>query len=397
MRGGALLEDIAVNILAFEQAFPDYPFLHVYFGPQAWRERAASVTPGQAYDRLQELAGQLGGIDDEFPRFRRTYVADLIRSVIAQADLFLHGRNPPSVGHVAASFLGIDLAPPFDLDQEAGALERRLGELGYESLAACQEARAAHRITGFDTARELIADRLAEAKRMALSRLAPLLPCDLDSILAKSSISVERGPPGPPGCYRHDGGYSGTVMIGVDGALLEDFVTGLLFHEAIPGHHLYYMVRRAGLEGGGASSADAVEAIDTFYSPENAVNEGIAMNADMIFGAELPRQITAALLVEKFLHKLFYNAWHQVNVEGRPADFALWRRLAFDIGLPDQDIAREMQYRTEEARYYIPCYPLGIRLVEGMLAEFGDAVLPLLYAQHSAATLDKVAQHLRAS
>ncbi len=120
------------------------------------------------------------------------------------------------------------------------------------------------------------------------------------------------------------------------------------------------------------------------------------MNADVLFAPLLDRHVLASIKIEKLLHKILYNAWHQVNVQGQRVSAELQLLLRWEIGFDYEAIDRKLDYFVHEARHYTPSYSVGSDIVESLVADFGLETIPLLFMQHSVHTLEKVRAALRA-
>lgn len=381
-------EEIVVQVLALDKAFEDTEFFHVFLGPSRLRARARRISPEKACAALVRLRDELpsSGLPDTWPDFRQTYARDFITCVLAQADIFVWKRRRPFL-QATSELMAMPVPGPFALHEELARMRTRLREAGYTSVAEYNRLKPKLR---FSSRRDLVAyvqAILDEMSERIASQCAHLFPFDLRSLLERSRVTVEVPRADDPPCYyRYRGNYAGAVGIAVGHEFSEAWVRGFVLHEVLPGHHFYYLLKQRQFDEEG----DLLVGADTFYSPENPVNEGLAVCADRFFGPLLEPMVDLAVQVEKFLHRLYFNAWRQVNVQRRPVGSRLLDILRHDCGYDEGFIAGKIAYHTREARWYTPVYPLGIRLVEEATERLGPDRRALLYRQHSAGTLRRL-------
>ena len=112
-------EQILVNILALDKGFEEFEFIHSYLGDPAYKKQAAGISVAGGYEQLKTiLKCGLNEIEDEYPYFRRTYIRDLVISVLSQADVFVFKNDPGSFQPFVERLQGFTTLPPYDLDLE---------------------------------------------------------------------------------------------------------------------------------------------------------------------------------------------------------------------------------------------------------------------------------------
>ena len=382
-------EEIVLNVLALNKAFKGYELFHAYLGPRRLRERAARIPVARARGALEELLEGLdaAAIPDEAPDYRRTYYRDYLHCVLAQLDTFVFRRRRP-FPETLASLMASPVPRPFRLQADLAPLKAELRRAGFRSIHEYRKARAPVRFQRRAQLADYVYEIVDEVTTQLTRRGAPPFPGGLRRLLARSRLRVVIPRPDEPPCfYRYDGDYRGTLGVALDRDFSAPVVRAFVLHEVIPGHHLYYMLKQDQIDRG---DADALVGADTFYSPENPVNEGLAVCADMSFGPMLDPMTHLGVQVEKFLHRVVYNAWHQVNVGRSRTDARLLRLLREEVGFKEAEIRQKLAYHTRSARYYTPVYPVGIVAVERTAPLLGPDRLFLLYRQHSANTLRKL-------
>ena len=383
-------EEVVLNVLALDKAFTDYELFHAYLGPRRLRERAARIPVARARQALERLREDLetAGIPDEAPDYRRTYYRDFLGCVLAQVDTFVLRRRGRPFAQRVESLMAAPVPRPFALEAGLRRLKAELREAGFRSVQeyrrAKKQVRFQRRTQLADYVYAIVDDVTAQLTR----RGAPAFPADLRRLLSLSRLRVVAPRADEPPCfYRYEGNYRGTLGLALERDFSEPFVRAFVLHEAMPGHHLYYLLKQDQLDRGGA---DILAGTDTFYSPENPINEGLAVCADMSFGRMLDPMTHLGVQVEKFLHRVFYNAWHQVNVARSRLDARLLRLLREELDFAEPVLRQKLAYHTRSARYYTPVYSLGIAAVERLAPVLGPERLHLLYRQHSINTLRKL-------
>jgi hypothetical protein len=382
-------EEALVCILAMDNAFPDYEFIHVYLGGLRYRRQAAKLSADQAYRRLKELAKQINvsGITDEPPRWRKTYVLDLINCVLAQYETFVLKKRNPFVETVSR----LTAAPPlpqFRLEPELLRLRAKLRDMGFKSIPEFERSKKRLKFKS----RGALTDHVYISLETIINRLAKkcggAFGFDLKKELnpARLKITVP-GKDEPPCFYRYEGSGRGTMGVEIRAEFTEAYLQGFIAHEAVPGHHLYYIVKQKRIERG---ETDALDCMDTFYSPENAVNEGLAVCSDRLFGQLLDEPAHFSSRFEKFLHRVMYNSWHDVNVLHRASDAGMLRLCENEFGFLKTQLAAKLRYYTRDARFYTPAYPLGIAAIERFPKGLQVNLIPRLYEQHSINTLRRL-------
>ncbi|MDD5628159.1 MAG: hypothetical protein PHU21_03780 [Elusimicrobia bacterium] len=381
-------EEVLVNVLALDRAFKDFEFLHVSLAPARLRGRASRIRPARALARLRELYEQVdaSGLSDEAPRFRRTYAQDFLRCVIAQAETFVCAKRR-DFAQTVSRLMAAPILEPFDLEQELAELQALLRRQGFKSVAEFNLSKRKLSFSSRNRLADYVLGFVDEVAAKLSSRCGKVFGCDLKALISSSKLRITAPKKGDPPCfYRYEGRGRGSLGIALQTEFSENFLRNFISHEAVPGHHLYYLLKQQRVDRG---RTDAIDLVDTYYSPENVVNEGLAVNADRLYGQVLDDSSQLSAQVEKFLHRVFYNCWHRRNIERRPFEALALRILRRFMGHSEARIAGQLRYHVREARYYSPVYPLGIRLVERLAKGLALAELPALYAQQSVSTLKK--------
>lgn len=379
-------EEVLVNILALDRVFRAYEFIHVSLAPARLAAAAARIQPARALARLRGLESELesSGLADEAPRFRRTYARDLLRCVIAQAETFVY-KKKRGFPDTVRSLMAAPVLEPFDLERELSRFRALLRGGGFRSVA---EFNRSKRQVRFSSRRQL-ADYVLGFVDQVAARLG-----SLRALISRGELRIAVPQKGDPPCfYRYDGRGRGTLGIALETEFTENFLHNFVSHEAVPGHHLYYLIKQRRVDEG---RTDALDLVDTYYSPENAVNEGLAVNSDRLYGQVLDDSSQLSAQVEKFLHKVFHNCWHRVNIQGRPPEALALAILRQEMGYPESRVRQRLRYHVRQARYYSPVYPIGIAAVERAARRLSRRELPALYAQQSVSTLDKLLAGRRA-
>lgn len=387
-------EEVLVCALALDKAFEAYEFIHVYAGPARHRRQAAKLTAEAACARLKLLAGRIddSGVADEAPRWRRTYLLDFINCALAQYEVFVQKKRAPFAGTVER-LIAAPPRPQFSLDRDFSALKKQMRALGFRSMPEFERSKKTLRFTTRAELNGHIAGTLEKLAGRLAKRCGGAFGFDLRRALAPANLRLSAPRAGEPDCfYRYDGAGRGTIGVAMRGEFTGNFIENFISHEAVPGHHFYYLVKQHRLDGGGT---DAIDALDTFYSPENAVNEGLAVCADRLFGPLLDESEHFSNQAEKFLHKAMYNLWHTVNIQGRAPDAGILRLLRDEFGFSRERLAARLRYYTRDARFYTPAYPLGIAAIEAFPEGLPLSQIPLLYQQHSVKTLGRLALWLK--
>jgi len=388
-------EEALVRVLALDKAFKDTELFHVYLGPSRLKALAKRLDPARACADLRAMLEGLpaSGLKDEYPDYRRTYARDFIVCVLAQADAFIFRRRRPFAG-LMTELLACPPPGPFDLDRELARLRPALREQGYSSIADYNARKPKIRFGSRRRMTAYVRGILDEVSSKLASRCRRLFPFSLKPLFERSRLRiVEPGRGMPPCFYHYDGACSGTVAIALQREFSESYIRGFVLHELVPGHHLYYLLKQRQVEEEG----DPLVGADTYHSPENPVNEGLAVCSDRIFGAVLDSRSALAVQVEKFLHRTFYNAWHAENILRRGVPQRLLGILRREAGFGEALIRQRLGYHNRQARFYTPVYPLGIHLVEEASRRLDPRGRLLLYRQHSANTLKRLlSDHARA-
>ncbi|MFH1728278.1 MAG: hypothetical protein ABIA04_07660 [Pseudomonadota bacterium] len=377
-----IYKDITKNILALSSSFEDYEFIHSYIGPKNIEHNASKISFKNAYRNLSSILYEINQSTTVVNlKHRETYFKDLLTSILTQADYFVNDYKNTSFKDTVEKLHGIKLIPKFNIEQELNKLNSHLYNLGYKNL---EEFKNENRIVLFKNKNDLgnyVSKVISKYYEITSQKYSALFKLDLEKILSNSKIKIIESGPEDPTCYYHyDGNYQGTLGICIKSNLSDEFIKAFICHEVIPGHHLYYLIKQYQIDN---SQIDLVGSIDTFYSPENMINEGLAVNSDLIFGDLLGSRVLITQKIEKFLHKLFYNMWYSKNIEEKEISRKYFDILKNDMLFSDALIKQRTDYFTEDDKFYTPSYPIGSYYVENLIKKHGLNILPYLYYQHS--------------
>jgi hypothetical protein len=383
-------QEILINILALDKGFEEFEFIHSYLGPEQVQKLAADIPVKRAYLNLKELKNHVDEkFPDEFPYFRRTYVHDCIDSILAQTELFVFKKEPQFFKSFVERLLGMQTFPQFDLYQELECANQTIKKQGFKSIQDYQNGRQEIRFQHDHQLKACVRQIMKEQTAKVLKHAAPLFDFPIEDLLKKSKLCIESSKPVDPPCYYYyQGQFHGTVGLKMMKKYHKDYLTNFLAHEVLPGHHFYYLIKEHYLK---SKKTDLLMSIDTFYSPENLINEGLAVNSDLLLEGNTDPYVVSMLCLEKLLHKIYHNAWYQVNVEKNPINPEIEKIVSHEIGL--KDASMRIEYFTQEAKYYTPSYSHGIHYVEDIIKKQGKRVISYLYGQQSVNTLRKLGAH----
>lgn len=385
MRKIDICENILLNILALDKGFEEYEFYHCFLGEKELLKQAEEIPFDNAYSFLKNTLKNINRleIEDKFPYYRKTYIKDLLKSVLAQADYFVYKKRIPFI-RLEKELTAAPVLPPFDIEKEFAACSQKVKALAGMSIKQLRSLKE-ERISGMARIEKYVLALLDESKKK-LKKYSSLFPqFDLGRILDKMEISVVQDAPNNSPCFfKYSGNYSGTAGLKYTKNVSKRFLRGFFAHEGLPGHFLYYCIKQYLAD---KKTADAVTLLDTFYSPENCLNEGLAVCSDIIFTGITPAADKASSETEKLAHKIFYNLWHSANIKKK--NTALEKRLLRHI-YPARAPEELLRYFITEEKYYTPFYPYGIYYAERFIPKIKKENLGFLYQQHSISTLKKL-------
>ncbi|MBU0504505.1 MAG: hypothetical protein ABII18_00310 [bacterium] len=383
-------QEILVNILALDKGFEDFEFVHSYLGPEDIKKYAEQIPVKKAYLRLKELKNHVADcFTDEFPYYRQTYIQDYIDSILAQTELFVFNQEPKYFKSFVERLLGMQTFPQFDLDQELNEAVQIVKQQGFQSIKDYQSRRQEIRFQHDYQLKTCVRQIMKEQTDKVIRNTEHLFDFPVADLLKQSKLRIEASKPVDPPCYYYyRGQFNGTVGLQMKKKYHKDYLTNFLAHEVLPGHHFYYLIKEHYLK---SRNTDLLMSIDTFYSPENLINEGLAVNSDLLLDENNDPYVVSMLCLEKLLHKIYHNAWYQVNIEKQSISPEIENIVCHEIGLKDAQM--RLEYFTQEAKYYTPSYSHGIYYVENIIKKCGKRVISFLYGQHSVNTLGKLGAH----
>ncbi|MDR1123364.1 MAG: hypothetical protein LBL61_01890 [Elusimicrobiota bacterium] len=380
-----VLQDILVNILALDKGFKEYEFYHCFLGGKDILKKASSIKFGDAYLFLKNALAGLDKLDipDNFPYYRKTYVKDLLACVLAQADKFVYKRKMPFV-KLEEALTGSKILPPFNTARDFAAADKKVKALIGAGIKEFRQWQGP-RVNGFKEVKKCSQNIIDEKLQAALQYSQLFKQFDLKEIINKMRIRiVNYAPNGSPCFFKYEGNYRGTMGLVDTKDVKKSFLNGFAMHEGVPGHFLYYCIKQYLADHG---RGDAATLIDTFYSPENCLNEGLAVCSHLIFDKLVTPYAHAVNEAEKMLHKIFYNLWHAANI--KPADTKLELQLLENFNMSGGP-GPLIKYFAKDEKFYTPYYPYGIYYAESIIPKIKKENLGFLYQQHSINTLKKL-------
>ncbi|MDR0953701.1 MAG: hypothetical protein LBM71_05980 [Elusimicrobiota bacterium] len=380
-----ILEEILINLLALDKGFEDYEFFHCFLGEREYLKKASLIKFEDAYLFLKHTLTNLDSFDinDTAPYYRKTYIKDLLVCVITQVEKFVY-KKKISFSKVETALSASSILPPFDIAWEFAVSDTKIRELTGLTTKEFRRQKNAT-LNGFKEIKKYSQKIIDDNLQKALEYSPFFKQFNLKTIINKMDIHiVNKTPNNSPCFFKYDGNYCATMGLLHTNNVQETAINAFVLHEGVPGHFLYYCIKQYLADRG---QGDKITLLDTFYSPENCINEGLAVCSYLVFDKLVSSLNRATIEVEKILHKIFYNLWYDVNI--KHMDTKLERELLklFNI-LPSAN--RLIKYFTKDEKYYAPYYPLGIYYGENIIPKIKKENLGFLYQQHSVNTLKKL-------
>ncbi|HOB06891.1 MAG TPA: hypothetical protein PKH62_02375, partial [Methanoculleus sp.] len=252
----------------------DPNFVEAYFGPEAVREEALTVSvppdrvAGYAADLLATLDRiEPGHLDDPWRR-RRAYLQGMIRALESRAAI-LAGKRPDFDAEVRSLF---GIAAPEDDPDYYGGLHTTLDSHlpGTGDLASRYRGFMESFLVPADRLETVFAAAFAESRR----RTAEHLPLPAGERLEVAAVSGE-------GCSRYQGGGRSLVGVGTTTPFTIDRVLSHACRHGYPGRHTIRAIREAAL----VRVRGWIEhSVIPLASPFTTVAEGAALyGEEMIF------------------------------------------------------------------------------------------------------------------
>lgn len=252
----------------------DPNFVEAYFGPEAVREEALTVSvppdrvAGYAADLLATLDRiEPGHLDDPWRR-RRAYLQGMIRALESRAAI-LAGKRPGFDAEVRSLF---GIAVPEDDPDYYGGLHTTLDSHlpGTGDLASRYRGFMESFLVPADRLETVFAEAVAESRR----RTAEHLPLPAGERLEVAAVSGE-------GCSRYQGGGRSLVGVGTTTPFTIDRVLAHACRHGYPGRHTIRAIREAAL----VRARGWIEhSVIPLASPFTTVAEGAALyGEEMIF------------------------------------------------------------------------------------------------------------------
>lgn len=382
------LEDrILVNLLALDDLFQNYEFIHCYLGPLKYRESAIKISPNQALKNIKNLSSNLVEITDVYPFYRRTFITELLQSVIKQVDVFCDKVKKQNFQDLIQTLIGTTLVSPFNLDIELNDVNNYIKKTDFKNIPSFLMNREK---IYFNTIKELekfiydyIYEIIAKMDKIYSKRISVSLSKLMDNI----DITIEESKIKHLPCYYfYKGERKGVVGITLKNELNVSYIKSFILHEIVPGHHFYYLMKQSDIDNN--QICDSICFIDTFYSPENTVNEGLAVNAEIILDNQLDNDTIASIKLEKLVHKILYNAWYAANIYKKNNLGAFKNILQNEIGFDSRKADEKLKYYIDLEKYYVASYPIGAEHVQKIIKQIGKKNIYKLYKQHSVKTLN---------
>ena len=378
---------LLVNLLALDRLFQDYEFIHCYIGPAQYKNQAKKIPPEQALKDLEKLSNNLSEIPNVYPFYRRTFIKEMLSSAIEQAHFFCKGKKVRSFKDQVQTLLGAKVVPPFNLDDELEKTKKYIKKAGYNSISQFMKNRPKIKFNNINEIQRYTynyIDQITAIMNASYSKVMPIPPKEL---MSNAKLVVEEACiPNLPCYYFYKGNGNGVAGVTLKKEMSETYLKGFILHEIMPGHHFYYLMKQHYIDN--KCNIDHIHYIDPFYSPENTVNEGLAVNGEEILFDSLDKETLAGVKLEKFVHKILYNAWHSVNIKKDNSLKDIQHLLQNKIGFTKESSAQKLDYYTNLEKYYVASYPIGTDHVQKIIQQIGHNNLHMLYTQHSVSTLN---------
>jgi hypothetical protein len=366
-------------VLALGKHDPDY--IDAYYGRPDWKkEEESRGTPlSEIRDAASTLAGHVEAQTeptDELLRLRQRYLARMLRSVAARADMLSGAR--------------------YSFDRESEALysavaPRRGGDFFRESLAALERELPGPgpligRYEAFQKSFHVPAERLdrvfAAAIDEARRRTAQHIPLPLGE-----SFRIEYVSGKPWSAYNwYQGNFTSVIQVNTDLPVAIDRAIDLAAHEGYPGHHVYHSLCERNL----VRDRGWIEfTIYPLFSPQSLIAEGSAnFGVEVVFSDEDRRAFEREVLfptagldpdgvaaherVRKLADRLAYAgneaARRLLDGEIDDDDAAAWL-TEFALMTPPK--AQQRVRFIRKYRSYVINYNLGKDLVREFIASRG--------------------------
>ncbi|HEV2528863.1 MAG TPA: hypothetical protein VGT61_10490 [Thermomicrobiales bacterium] len=357
-------------------------FIDAYTGPEETRERLTRAEPGTPEGLLEQaraLAGQVADADD-LDGERRLYLLSQTAAMIAVAER-LAGIEL-SYEEEVERYFGVPATrtPETELDTALAELDDALPGRGTGDLNARMTEWKRQFEVAPETARQLL-DVIVPEIRSRTRRLVDL-PDD-------ESVRFELVSDKPWSGYNwYLGGARSLVEINTDLPIHVNALTGLVAHEAYPGHHTEHLLkeRRLFRERGWGEFA-----VQLILTPQAVISEGIATLAESIIfpGDEAVRwqveelypaagvsgNVAQQLQVEqaqRALRAVASNAGLMLHAEGRSEDEVVAYLMRY--GLRTEESARhQLRFLTDPLwRAYVFTYHAGRDILHDWLHRPGE-------------------------
>jgi len=384
-----ITHQLLVNLLALDELFQDYEFIHCYIGPAQYKHQAKKTQPEQALINLEKLVSDLNEIPDVYPYYRRTFIKEMLNSAIEQVRFFCKGKNERSFKDQIQTLIGATVVPPFDLEAELTKTISYVKKTGCNSTAQFFKSRPKIKFNNIKELQRYTYDYIDQTTSIMDALYAKFMPVPPKKIMSNLKLTIEESRiPNLPCYYFYKGNGNGVAGVTIKNEMSETYLKGFILHEIMPGHHFYYLMKQYYINN--KSNIDHIHYLDPFYSPENTVNEGLAVNGEEVLHDGLDKETLAGVKLEKLVHKVLYNAWYSVNIEKNTSLKEIQNLLREEIGFTKEATEQKLNYYTNLEKYYVASYPIGADHVQKILQNIGYKNLHILYAQHSVKTLNLV-------
>jgi hypothetical protein len=340
-------------------------FVDAYYGPPelaAQVEREEPAAPEDLAAEAEELAGSLGGIDDDQ---RRRWLAAQLEGLAAVAER-LSGRPMPYDEEVLRCY-GVTLEPAGEAELEA--VHQRLDELlpGAGPLA--------ERYQSWQRRRELPASDLLRAFAAVTAELRGRTG-ERFGLPEGEHVDVELVSDEPWSAFNYYlGGRRSRVVINTDRPVRADTVADYAAHEIYPGHHTEHATKEQELVEERGRLEESILVVGT---PRAVISEGIACTAlaalggkaeqacaDVLAGlgfgydVELVRAVREAVKPMRVRESLA----HLIHVQGADLEEARAFALRWSLRAPE-DVDKTLEFACHPTwRAYVVVYDAGERLV----------------------------------
>ena len=377
-------EQIVVYALALDRFVDQYEFYHVYLGSKKYLNLAKIPTIEEIYSFFKKIKQKSILLDkmkeDGIDPKRLEYYWDFIRSILVQIELFIFKKKLDFSSSIK-DLLSVKIIHPFNLKKEFITLDNFVQHQGFLSIKDYkkEDCKNTIRFKNLSQIKRYVFS-LLEEKIDILSRLDNKYKISFSEILSLSKLKILIS--SDISCYyKYLGNYRGEVGLSISDKYKVSFLKTFLFHECLPGHHLYYLIRQYFIDSN--PNCDLLYYLDTYYSPENSINEGLAVCSNLVFKESVDQDCLIQVELEKFMHKFFYNGWYNLNIKKIDSFNEDKKFIVKEFEIDKKKLSNQCKYFFKNNKFYTPTYVLGIDCIEKIIPTISCSNYKKLYEQHS--------------